>query len=379
MPPILHLRRRHVMPLVVMATGLVADASAETNVTIYGRLNTAIEYSSASTSTNGTSLGSVVRQTNNRSVFGFRGEEDLVGSLKAVWQIESNLSIDTGQGQIAGRNSRIGLQGDYGLFFMGHWTTPYTEATMGYDPYYPTTAGYMALIGNGSTSSSDNVQDTSSFDRRQKNIVQYRSPSLAGVSVSLGWGLPEEKLTVPRNPALYSMAAVYERGPLNATVAYEIHQHYQAAGRNDDALKFGIAYQLFQGTRIAAIYEHLHYRTDTGDLQRNAYYASLVQQVGTGSVRAGVAYAANGTGSSTSTIGYFRSGAETGAIQFTVGYDYPLSKRTALFAYYSRINNKKNAIYDFAINQLGIKAGADRATVVAPSVPPAPGRLSTTI
>ncbi|GMG90226.1 porin [Cupriavidus metallidurans] len=363
MPPILHLRRRHVMPLVVMATGLVADASAETNVTIYGRLNTAIEYSSASTSTNGTSLGSVVRQTNNRSVFGFRGEEDLGGSLKAVWQIESNLSIDTGQGQIAGRNSRIGLQGDYGLFFMGHWTTPYTEATMGYDPYYPTTAGYMALIGNGSTSSSDNVQDTSSFDRRQKNIVQYRSPSLAGVSVSLGWGLPEEKLTVPRNPALYSMAAVYERGPLNATVAYEIHQHYQAAGRNDDALKFGIAYQLFQGTRIAAIYEHLHYRTDTGDLQRNAYYASLVQQVGTGSVRAGVAYAANGTGSSTSTIGYFRSGAETGAIQFTVGYDYPLSKRTALFAYYSRINNKKNAIYDFAINQLGIKAGADPQTV----------------
>lgn len=234
---------------------------------------------------------------------------------------------------------------------------------MGYDPYYPTTAGYMALIGNGSTSSSDNVQDTSSFDRRQKNIVQYRSPSLAGVSVSLGWGLPEEKLTVPRNPALYSMAAVYERGPLNATVAYEIHQHYQAAGRNDDALKFGIAYQLFQGTRIAAIYEHLHYRTDTGDLQRNAYYASLVQQVGTGSVRAGVAYAANGTGSSTSTIGYFRSGAETGAIQFTVGYDYPLSKRTALFAYYSRINNKKNAIYDFAINQLGIKAGADPQTV----------------
>ena len=73
MPPILHLRRRHVMPLVVMATGFVADASAETNVTIYGRLNTAIEYSSASTSTNGTSLGSVVRHTNNRSVFGFRG------------------------------------------------------------------------------------------------------------------------------------------------------------------------------------------------------------------------------------------------------------------------------------------------------------------
>lgn len=337
---------------------LNTSAFGESAVTIYGRLNTALEYSRASTATDGTSSGSVVRQTNYRSVWGLRGEEGLGGSLKAVWQIESNLSLDTGQGQIAGRNSRIGLQGDYGLFFMGHWHTPYTEATMAYDPYYPTTAGYMALIGNGSTSSSNNVQDTSSFDRRQQNIVQYRSPRLAGASLWLGVGVPEEKLTVPRNPALYSAALVLDRGPLNATVAYEVHHNYQAAGRNDDALKFGLAYQIFSGTRVAAVYEHLHYRTDTGSLQRNAFYTSLVQQLGTGSARIGFAYAANGTGTSTQTIGNFRSGAQTGAIQFTIGYEYPLSKRTALYTYYSRIENKKNAIYDFAINQLGIHAGA---------------------
>lgn len=356
-------RRRHVIPLALMSTVIAREAMAEDSVTIYGRLNTAIEYSRASTATDGTKLGSTVRQTNNRSVFGFRGVEHLGGSLQAVWQIESNVSLDTGQGQIAGRNTRVGLQGDYGLLFMGHWQTPYTESTAGYDPYYPTTAGYMALIGNGSTSSSDNVQDTSSFDRRQKNIIQYRSPQLGGASLWLGWGLPEEKTTVPRNPALYSAALVYERGPLGATIAYEVHSHYQAAGRNDDALKVALAYQLFPGTRLAALYEHLHYRTDTGDLQRNGYYASLVQKLGTGSVRVGVAYAANGTGSSTDTIGFFRSGSESNAMQFTVGYDYPLSKRTALYAYYSRIHNKKNAIYDFAINELGVSAGADPQTL----------------
>jgi predicted porin len=356
-------RLRMAMPLAILPACCAAPAAfAQSSVTVYGRLNTAIEYASANTATDGTRPGGVARMTNYRSVWGLRGEEGLGGSLKALWQIESNLSIDNGQGGIATRNSRIGLQGDYGLLFMGHWHTPYTEATMAYDPYYPTTAGYMALIGNGSTSSSDNVQDTSSFDRRQKNILQYRSPQLAGVSVWLGWGLPEEKTTVARNPALYSAALVYDRGPLNATVAYEIHQHYQAAGRNDDALKFGVAYQLFAGTRISALYEHLHYRTDTGDLQRNGYYASLVQQLGPGSVRVGFAFAANGTGSSTDTIGFFRSGAQTGATQFTVGYDYPLSKRTALFAFYSRINNQRNAIYDFAINELGIKAGADPQT-----------------
>jgi len=59
------------------------------------------------------------------------------------------------------------------------------------------------------------------------------------------------------------------------------------------------------------------------------------------------------------TIGFFRSGPGTGAWQLTVGYDYPLSKRTGLYAYYSRINNHGNAIYDFAINPAGVKAGAD--------------------
>lgn len=342
---------------------LSAAAAAQSGVTVYGRLNTALEYSRASHATDGTAFGSMGRLTNNRSVFGLRGEEALAGSLKAIWQIESSLSLDSGQGQIASRSSRIGLQGTAGTLFMGHWHTPYTEATLGYDPYYPTTAGYMALMGNGSASSSDNLENTSSFDRRQKNIVQYRSPQWAGASVWLGWGLPEERATVPRNPSLASAAVVYDRGSLNATLAYETHRNYQAAGTHDDAVKVGVGYQLLPGTRIAAVYEHLRYQTATGELRRNAWYASLVQQLGSGSVRVGFAVAANGTGSATETVGFFRSGPDTGATQLTVGYDYPLSRRTALYAYYSRIDNKRNAIYDFAINELGVSAGADPQTL----------------
>lgn len=228
---------------------------------------------------------------------------------------------------------------------------------MGYDPYYPTTAGYMALIGNGSASSTDNIEDTSSFDRRQKNTLQYRSPVWHGLSGALAWGLPEERNTAPRNPALYSFATAYDAGPLNLTLAYEVHQHYQVAGRNDDAIKAGVAYQ-FATTRIALVYERLHYRTATGDLSRNGYYASVVQKLGPGSVRLGFAFAANGTADATETVGFFHAGPKTSATQLTFGYDYPLSRRTALYAYYSRIDNQRNALYDFAINGIGVAAGA---------------------
>ncbi|AOY97184.1 porin [Cupriavidus sp. USMAA2-4] len=346
------------VPLGLSLLAALPSAHAQSAVVIYGRLNTALEYVSASTASDGSKLGDAARLSNYRSVFGLRGEEALGYGLKAVWQIESTLSIDTGAGQIAARDTRLGLDSPYGMVFMGNWDTPYTASTKTYDPYYPTTAGYMALLGNGAAATTDNVQNTSSFDRRQKNILQYQSPSWGGFSANLGYGLPEEKLTVPRNPALYSMAAAYNRGGLNVALAYEIHQHYQAAGRNDDAIKFGVSYQ-FAATRLSALYEHLHYRTASGDLERNGAYASLVQQVGTGSIRAGVGWVGNGTGSATETIGFFRSGPGTGALQFTVGYDYPLSKRTALYGYYSRINNRSNAVYDFAINPAGVKAGAD--------------------
>lgn len=336
-------------------------ASAQDHVTLYGRLNASMEYSDASTASDGTKLGGTGRLTNNRSVFGMRGEEALYGSLKAIWQIESNISLDTGSGQLASRNTRVGLAGSAGSFFMGNWTTAYLEATSSYDPFYPTTAGYMALIGNGSTPTSDNIQDTSAFDRRQKNSLHYRSPKWNGFSGGVTWGVNEERTTVPRNPSLWSFAGAYDNGPLNVVLAYERHNNYQTAGRDDEGMKIGLSYQ-FPTTKVSAIYERLHYRTATGDLKRDAYYASVVQKLWTGSLRAGVGFAGNGRGNATETVGFFRSGPDTGAVQATLGYEYPLSKRTSVFGFYSRIFNKKNATYDFAINELGISAGADPQT-----------------
>ena len=59
--------------LAASATCLVGTANAQSSVVIYGRLNTAVEYASASTATDGTHLGGTARLTNNRSVFGIRG------------------------------------------------------------------------------------------------------------------------------------------------------------------------------------------------------------------------------------------------------------------------------------------------------------------
>lgn len=321
---------------------------------IYGRINTGIERTDLGGAPTGRAL---TRLSNYRSVVGFRGEEALDGGLKVVWQIEGGFALDTGVGSIASRDTRVGLSGALGTVFLGVWTLPYTSATSGFDPFYPTTAGYMAIMGNGSAPSTDNVIDTASFDRRQRNQVQYWTPVWSGLSARVAYGFNEETVAATgAKPSLFSAAVSYEAGEVTLTAAHERHHEYQAASTTDTASKLGVAYR-FGGARLAAVFERLEYETATGSLERHAWYVSGTYRLGSGSLRIGYARAANGKGSATETIGFFRSGSNTGARQLTVGYEHELSRRTAVFAFYSRIDNDAAAIHDFAINALGVGAG----------------------
>lgn len=333
-----------------------AHAAAQSSVAVYGRLNAALERVETSANAAGRAV-SASRLSNNRSVFGFRGTEDLGGGLKAIFQIEGTLSLDTGAGSPAQRDTRVGLEGGYGTLFLGHWTTPYNNATSGLDPFYPTTAGYMSIMGNGAASTVDNVGDTASFDRRQHNGVHYYTPAWRGWQLRAAHGLSEERPAGGAHPSLTSLAAVYEQGPWYAVLAHERHRAYQGRGRDDSGSKAAVAYR-FGDTRLAAIAERLEYETASGKLERRAYYLSATHQIGPHGLRLGVARASDGRGASTQRIGYIRRGPATGATHATLGYDYTLSKRSSVFAYYTRLDNEANAVHDFAINSLTASPGA---------------------
>jgi len=333
-----------------------AAAQTADNVQVYGRLNLTAENVRTSRDAAGAAPGHLMRLANNRSVLGLRGTEALGAGYQAIWQIESAVSIDNGTGSFAGRDTRLGLAAPWGTLFAGNWTTPYTSATQGFDPFYPTTAGYMSIMGNGSAPSSDNAIDTTSFDRRQRNSIHYWTPEWNGFSVRAAHGLAEEKTAVIK-PSLTSVAGIYEKGPLYLTYAHERHEDYQGAGLTDTGHKLGAAYR-FGGLRIGGAVERLRYQTASGPLQRTAYYLSASYQAGPHGLRLGVARANDGKGSSTEQLGPLRSGADTGATHLTVGYDYAFSKRTTLYTYVSRIDNERNGSYDFAINELGAGRGA---------------------
>lgn len=329
-------------------------AMAQTNVQIYGRMNVSLERVSSSTMEDGAEQW---RVSNNRSVLGFRGSEELGRGVKAIFQIEGTVSPDTGEGGLAQRDTRVGLDGDFGTIFLGHWGTAFVGATSVLDPFYPTTAGMSSIIGNGSAPSTNNVENVASFDRRQANSVHYWSRPIDHFSLRITHGVSEERPANGAKPSLTAVAGIYEKGPWYVTVAHEHHEEYQGPNSNDTGTRIGAAYN-FGSTRIAALAERLKFGLPGGDLERDAYLVSLTHQVGPHGLRASVLHARDAKGPVGARIGTTTSGPDSGARQATVGYEYSLSKRTTAYAYYTYLNNDRRAVRNFAINGLSAAPGA---------------------
>jgi predicted porin len=335
-------------------------AQAGDSFSVFGRINVAVERVQPS----GASSAQMNRLSNYRSILGFRGAEDLGDGLKAIWQIAGSVSLDTGAADLASRDSRVGFAGSWGSLFGGAWTLPYTSSTSSFDPFYPTTAGYMALLGNGSAALADNLSNTTSFDRRQKNVVQYWTPEVAGFSARFAYAFNEEfDVATGAKPWLWSSSASYESRPWTMTIAHEVHLQYQTARSVDTGSKIGATYE--SGVyRVAVVVERLKYETAKGSLTRDAAFVSA--SIKTGAQRYQIAYsrALDGHGVQSDVVGSIHAGNHTGATQLTVGADYEFSHRTSLFAYVSQIANQSGASYDFAINPVGAKS-AQKPRVLA--------------
>ncbi|OFA07956.1 outer membrane porin protein 32 precursor [Janthinobacterium sp. HH107] len=341
-----------------LALAAALPSQAQENVQLYGRLNVALEALHSSGSGD-----SVQRVSNNRSVLGFRGSEDLGGGWQALFQVEGTLAPDSGAGSLAARDTRVGIAGPWGTLFGGNWTLPYNSATSALDPFYPTTAGYMSLMGNGSASNDSNTSNTYSFDRRQQNSLHYWSPPWQGWSLRVARGMGKERPASGAHPALTSAALIYDGGALYATLAQEDHHDYQGRGLTDRGSKLAIAWRIDSATQLAVAVESLRYATPTGELRRRTAYFSATRQFGPHDLRFGLAHAQSASGGALETIGTVRAGTGTGATHATAGYDYQLSKRSSLYAYYTRLANGSNGVADFAINSLGRDTGAAGATL----------------
>jgi predicted porin len=166
------------------ALGVAPAAHAQSSVTLYGIVDASLLYTNKTlNTTTGQSTGHQYSFTDSGmsgSRFGMRGAEDLGGGMRAIFQLESGISVANGSlsnsnGNLFGRLAYVGVESHYGTVKAGLQFSPFFLAVYDLDPRD------MSYFGSGLVTYLNNVYVTGLFN---PNGVSYTSPEFGGFQAS---------------------------------------------------------------------------------------------------------------------------------------------------------------------------------------------------
>ena len=366
-------------PHTLLAVAIASLSSAAlADVTLYGSIDETLESVSARGAANSAqNIGQTTRINSNSTFIGFKGSEDLGNGLKAIWQVENSIALDTGAGNFATRDSFVGLTSpSMGMLQLGLLTS--SARAMGgiYDINKAATgiglsAALLGKLGNFAitdpTLKTQAAGQIGQFDNRLRNSVQYTTPTFSHFSASALYSAGENS----SGPRAYNanLGVKYDNGSLYAGLAYTTTGVDDGAAlstsafRRVDDLRAAAIYRFSANTRIGVIYD----RTE-GDLTQAGakLYGNRSLKQSVWYVNGSLGIGANGRliaqyGQAGKLSGGSSSLADSGKAQhYELGYEHDLSKRTLVKVLYSEIRNNSAAKYDFAIGSIGgVAAGAD--------------------
>jgi predicted porin len=233
--------------LVGSALGLVAlGAHAQSNVTLYGIVDTGIGYQNSSTtlsavgsakpSAGGSSQVKMINGIWAGSRFGLKGAEDLGGGTKAIFQLEQGFNSATGAQSVSGlafnRQAWVGVtNGTFGTLTAGRQYTSYYTMLSPYSPTTWLTGAYGAHPG-----------DIDSLDTlyRANNSLVYTSPSMRGLTVSGSYSLGGNAGSFAAGQ-VWSVAAQYLNGPIGIAAGIQRIDNAGAATTSPAAVNWNSA------------------------------------------------------------------------------------------------------------------------------------------
>ena len=296
--------------LALLAVAGSSAVLAQSSVTLYGRVNTTVERQKVGNDT-------VTGMFNNSSRFGFKGVEDLGGGLKAGFQLESGFSSDTGASatRFFGRQSEVNLGGNFGMVRLGNFTA---------ESYYAT-ADYVSMHNHDTGSSADVLY---AYVMRDTNKIAYRAPNLGGLSLEAAVSMHEQ---TNNGKNAFDLAANYDMGPLAFGAGYT---------QLDDVKQLGLRAVYTAGPFVLGGY----YQRDEDAFIANGGTRNSVRLAGAYMMGASEFHLNAGRANS------YKNVSDSAANQYTIAYNYNLSKRTKAYAYYTKVDNARNASYGTGAN-----------------------------
>lgn len=213
---------------IVLAAGslLAGSAFAQSSITLYGIADVSVRYTNHSDAKNN-NLYQMTDGAVTQSRWGLKGSEALGNNLKAIFQLESGYSLDTGKmngsstGQLFNRQAYVGLSGDFGTIKLGR---QYTEGFTFFGDYDPLTIGNYGA----------NAWPFFLTQFRNNNVISY-SGKFGGLNVGASYGFGEKpgafnQASAANNAAINGatgtpyagVRAAYEYGPFGIGGVYQV-------------------------------------------------------------------------------------------------------------------------------------------------------------
>ena len=409
------------------APGLALAQAA--NVNIYGVIDGRVDSMKFSNNGAGTVTGLTKQHVSFQAArWGLRGSENLGGGMTAFFQVESGLSVDgrpnttsdsAGVYTLGGRDSYLGLRGGWGEVKFGGFGTPYKDS-QSFWSVGPAIGHGGIIMGNKDTTGAIQSPNCSgvvnagtgaltvttvaapaclpqvehngtAFSMRASNQLGYTSPRFSGFQGKVSVVAPEYAEPSSSTPAglaqhkprQLSTNLTWAGGPFSAGIAYETRTGFRASNtalsnRNakDTGVTIGGKWNYGKG-ELGLGWERLKYgNAATAAAPNNFTLAAWVINASfkvsnAGTISGGYSKTPGGKSCGAGVVAAAGTcGTTSGANHVTLGYDHSLSKRTALYAIYSKINNNTGASYYYIAGPTGnasagtrsISAGTDVTT-----------------
>lgn len=327
--------------LAAAATVAASSAMAQSNVTIYGRLNVSVERQKTELSAEGVTFSeSVWALQNAASRIGFKGTEDLGGGLKASFLLEHGFDVDTGaatQGtNFWARESWVALEGGFGRVRLGN---------MGPTAAYFATADYISMHNHDTGTSADMFY---LYQGTATNMIAYNTPKFGPFSGEVQYGLKaigavESKAAGAQDTIV--LVGNYDEGPLHIGVSYIDGTDNYFVG--ETAKQFGVRALYEMGDFVFGAY-YINDKAEAPgfDVKRNAYRLSAMYTMGQNEIHLNVGRADKVKVNGATAI--------ESATQATVALNHNLSKRTKAYAFFTNYSGDGRQFYTGLKNVFGV-------------------------
>ena len=243
---------KKVISVALAAAAASSVASAQSAVTMYGIADMAVQSTDFRRPGAG-NLNTVNSGHRNASRWGLRGSEDLGGGLRAMFQLEQGVLMDTGTigqgGRAFGRQAYVGLDGRFGNLALGRISTFDGGAFDMFTPIDPFVAGYgVATLASTFTAAGG---------LRVDNALMYRTPTFGGFRVGAIHSFQSNGAETPgtdTNTRFDHLGASFGSGAFYSALTYSKAKFPSASNFEDQQMLYAGATYDFKVAKLHAAY-----------------------------------------------------------------------------------------------------------------------------